>query len=192
MKKTFVTVMLLLQIAVFAQDDIPWDGKYQIQLSDFKSPASQIGSTNVYSVHAANGIEFSFYMSAGEFMFTRNFNSKVKNIFKRSSASLVAPDSLVANQLLDFARFEFDLSELYSRKFRKKIYENKSAFSNVNFFKPFYDDLQKEFYARDTNAAKSTEVGKDKEILDKLHQEVLAELESLKDFCSECKPPKKK
>jgi hypothetical protein len=34
--------------------------------------------------------------------------------------SLIAPDTITANKLLQFARYEFDLSELYARKCVKK------------------------------------------------------------------------
>jgi hypothetical protein len=33
-------------------------------------------------------------------------------LFKRTQGSLIAPDAITANKLLDFARYEFDLSEL--------------------------------------------------------------------------------
>ena len=137
-------------------------------------------------------MDFSFYMSSGEFMFTKNFNSKVNCTFKRDAASLIAPDSLVALDLLNFSRYEFDLSELYARKFRKRLYEEKGAFSDVSFFRPIYDEIQKEFTERHTLAGTQTELGRDIANLNTLHQEVLNEITVLSDFCKACKPPKKK
>ncbi len=125
-------------------------------------------------------------------MFTKNFNSKVNCTFNRDAASLVAPDSLTAMDLLDFARFEFDLSELYARKFRKKIYEEKGAFSEASFFRPLYDKIQQEFTERHTIAGQESDLGRNKEKLNELHQAVLKEIEQLSDFCKLCKPPKKK
>lgn len=137
-------------------------------------------------------MDFSFYMSNAEFMFTKNFNSKVNCTFKRDAALLVAPDSLTAMDLLSFARYEFDLSELYARKFRKKIYEGKGAFSNVSFLQPIYNDIQAEFTKEHTAAAAATDLGRNKETLKELHDEVLKGIQELPDFCKACKPQKKK
>lgn len=131
-------------------------------------------------------------MSNAEFMFTRNFNSKVNCVFNKEASSLVAPNDKIAEDLVAFARYEFDLSELYARKFRKKLYEEKSTFSGVNFVKPAFDEMQKEFNSRDTMAGKTTDLGRNREELSKLHREVLAEIELLSDFCKTCKPAKKK
>lgn len=175
-----------------AQNTIEWDGKYQLKLSDFQSSATQIGTTNLYTLMSASAMNFSFYMSNYEFMFTKNFNTKVNTIFTRNASSLVAPDSLIAQQLLSFAQFQFDMAELYARKFRKKIYEEKRAFSNVNFLKPLYDEVQVEYTERHTKAVKQTDIGRNGEQLIALHQAVSTEIEQLSEFCKTCKPQKKK
>jgi len=192
MKKAVTALYLLWTAVVFSQNDIAWDGQYQLQLSDFQSQATQIGNVSVYSLHSSGGFEFSFYMSNYEFMFTKNFNSKVNNVFRRDAASLVAPDENTAKDIVSYAQYEFDLSELYARKFRKQLYEQKGAFSNATFFRPIYDNIQKEFTERDTNAGKETDLGRKKDKLKILHEAVLKEIEELADFCKACKPPKKK
>jgi hypothetical protein len=192
MRKVFTILFVIFTPIVFSQNDIAWDGKYQLQLSDFQSPSTQIGNVNIYSLHTSSGVDFSFYMSNFEFMFTKNFNSKVNNTFKRDAASLVAPDEIIAKDILGYAQYEFDLSELYTRKFRKKIFEEKGTFSNVTFFRPIYDTIQRELSERDTNAGKETDLGRKKDKLKMLHEQVLKEILELSDFCKECKPIKKK
>ena len=93
-------------------------------------------------------------------------------------------------QLLAFARYEFDLYELYARKFRKRIYEAKGAFSNASFFRPAYDELQRELINRHAQAASDTDLGRQDSILKERHEAVLAEIGQLKAFCRACKPPK--
>src|SRR5207237_8698106 len=95
-------------------------------------------------------------------------------------------------QLLKYVKFKFDLTKLYARKFRQKLYENKKAFSSVDFCKPVYDSIQNEFIQRHTNAAKETDIGRDSTKLIILHKEVLDEIDQLSDFCKACKPNKKK
>lgn len=181
-----------LAILVRSQSIIEWDGKYQLQLSDFQSRATQIGESNIYSIHTTSGIQFAYAMSNAEFMMTKNFNSKVSCSFDRSAASIVASDSTLALDLVGFARYEFDLSELYARKLRKRIYEEKNAFSNTNFIQPIYDAIQKAFTERHTIASKETDLGQNREKLKTLHQDVLSEIEVLSEFCKTCKPVKKK
>lgn len=186
--------LLLLFFAgnIDAQNTIEWDGKYQLQLSDFASPATQVGSGNVYSLHTVSGPEFAFYMSNAEFMFTKNFNAKVSCNFKRDAAVLTAPDSDSVKYLIDFARFEFDLSELYARKLRKKLYEEKQAFSNVSYMKPLSEENQAAYAKQHGQASQITDLGRKTEKLSELHQMVLQEIETLSDFCKNCKPSKKK
>jgi hypothetical protein len=174
-----------------AQDVIPWDGIRQLELSDFRSPATQIGGGNSYSLQSAASFDFAFQMSTGEFMFTKNFNEKVSCSFRPAAAVLMAPDSMVSRQLLGFARYQFDLNELYARKFRKRMYEEKGAFSDVSFFRPSYDALQQEMVERHARAAADTDIGRQEEALQALHRDVITEIALLKDYCRSCKPPKK-
>lgn len=192
MTKTLTILFALISSIIYSQDKIDWDGKYQLELTDFKSPSTQIGNTNLYSLNTPSGIEFSFSMSNMEFLFTKNFNSKVSNSFKPNASSLVAPDEKTANDLKNFAKYQFDLSELYARKLRKRLYEEKGAFTNADFFKPIYDEIQNEFTQRMTTAGKETDMGRNPEKLKVLHQQILIEIQELSNFCKACKTPSKK
>lgn len=186
-------LLLLLPIYVAkSQTTIDWSDNYQLQLSDFQSKATQIGEGNIYSLHNSAQVGFSFHMSNAEFMFTKNFNSKVDCNFNRKIAVLVAPDSTIAMDLVDFARYQFDLSELQARKFRQKLFQEKSAFSNVSFLKVAYDNIQQELSEKHAMASKLTDLGRNKEKLKELHAEVKKEIELLADYCKSCKPNKKK
>ena len=192
MKQFCTIIFLTIALLVQGQNAIEWDGEYQLQLSDFQSPATQIGEGNIYFISVSSSFDFAFHMNSFEFMITKNFNSKVNCSFKRDAAVIVAPDTLMALDLLAFARYEFDLSELYARKFRKKIVENKKGFSDVSFYSPIYDEILKEYAATRALAAKSADLGRNREILSELHSEVLKEIQQLADFCKMCNPKKKK
>ena len=47
MKKIISITLLLIAIQANAQNTIEWDGKYQLQLSDFQSNATQIGNVKI-------------------------------------------------------------------------------------------------------------------------------------------------
>jgi len=192
MRQLVVLIVVIITNTAIAQNTFEWDGIYQLKLSDFQSTTTQIGGTNIYSLSTGSTIDFLFYMSNAEFMFTKNFNSKVTCSYNRNIVTLVAPDSSTAFDLLCFARYDFDLSELYARKLRKKLMEEKGTFSDVTFFKPVYEDIQQQFSERRTIALKITDLGRNKEQLMELHTQVLSEIEQLADFCKTCKASKKK
>jgi hypothetical protein len=80
-------------------------------------------------------------------------NSKVNCSVQRDAASLIAPDTIKANKLLQFASYEFDLSELYARKLQKEIYEQKGSFLMLAL-KVLYDQIQKKFIEEHAMASK--------------------------------------
>ena len=192
MKKIIVAILILVANAVSAQNQVEWDGNYELQMSDFQSKGTQVGGTTVISMQTASSLQFGFQMSNVEFMFTKNFNSKVDCVFQRDGALIVAPDTTTANKLVQFAQYQFNLSELYARKLRQKIYENKATFSDISFVKPLYDSTEKDFIAENGSASKDTNLGQDEGKLAILNAKVLTQIQELADFCKSCKPPKKK
>jgi hypothetical protein len=190
MKLSIIALFIFCGLKSSAQI-VEWNPDYKILLADFKSPGSEIGG-NVYSLSSSIKIEFSYFMSSYEFMFTKNFNGKVTTTFNKEAALLIAPDLEIAKYLINFAQFEFDLTELYSRKLRKRIFDEKGAFSNFNFANAIYEEIQKELTLRHANIAKSTDIGRQKDTLEEEHKSILIEIESLSDYCKTCKPKKGK
>ena len=191
MKKTISIIFLFIAVQVNAQNTIEWDGKYQLQLSDFQSNASQIGNVKINSIHTASSLDFAFQMSNIEFMFTKNFNSKVNSTFKRDAASIIATDTNSAMFLMNFAQYEFDLSELYARKLRKDIYDQKGTFSDANFLQVLYNSIQKQYTEEHANASKITDLGQNEKKLLEIRTDVLKRIQEYPDFCKNCRPPKK-
>lgn len=193
--KLFLFCLFLQLFFVFstlAQDIIEWSPDYKVTIADFKSKSTQIGDVNHYSVLLAARMDFSFYMSSYEFMFTKNFNSKVATIFTKSASVLIAPDSIFSLKLVKYAQLSFDLTELYARKFRKNLYESKGFLSEVNFFQEAYKPIEIEYNAKIAEIGKLTNLGQSETSIEEAHQLILKEIEELPDFCKTCKPKKKK
>jgi len=72
------------------------------------------------------------------------------------------------------------------------MFEEKTAFSEADFYQPVFNEIQTELNTRITNACNLTNIGRKKEELKKLHDEVLLELKEYADYCYTCIPPKKK
>lgn len=132
---TFIMIFTLVYSISSGQSMIEWTPNYQLQLSDFQSPETEINKLlSNYSLYSGSNMDFSFNMSAYEFMFTKNFNSKVKTTFNRSAAVIIAPDSAIAQKMVDFGQYDFDLAELYSRKIQKRNVPPKRCFFGCEFF----------------------------------------------------------
>ncbi len=187
----FSAFIWLVTFSSFAQQSIHWSPDYYLTIKDFGSKKTKVGTQNNY-INSSARMDFSFQMSNTEFMLTKNFNQKVSTIFVPESAVILADSESSREKLLKYARYEFDLIELYSRKFRKSLYENKGTFSSINFMEPLFNALQKELTERHADAAEESNLGFEEDRLAMLHEEVRKELEVMADFCKECKPPKKK
>lgn len=193
MKLFLICGFVLISSFVFSQSTIEWEPDYHLTFEDFQSPETEINpSYNSYSIISGATMDFSFQMSSYEFMFTKNFNSKARTIFNRYSAVISAPDSIFADQLVSLGQYSFDLTELYTRKFRQELYSKKGTFSDANFFQSIYKELQQEMNIEYSRVMKLSDFGRNTEILKEKHQQVLVEIELLHEFCKDCKPIKKK
>lgn len=172
---------------------VEWQPNYTFNLSNFENPGTRIDSRLEKTLlQPGILIELGFQMSGVEFMFTRNFNEKVTCLFDKGTAIILAQNQIQVEQMLQLATFDFDLSELYARKIRKALFENKKTFSEASFFKPIYDELIAERNARSSRVYLESDFGTLNDILEKEHQAVKAGIEELADYCKSCKPPKKK
>ncbi|APQ16589.1 hypothetical protein [Maribacter hydrothermalis] len=190
-KYSFFLFILFSGSFIFGQEPIEWNSDFILQVEDYQSPESEINSElTFYSIYSGAKIDLSFNMNSVSFMFTKNFNDKVKAVFQKKLAVLIAPDSITAMQLVQFGRYDFDLVELYTRKIRKKIYEEKGAFSDSGLFQPIFNELQEEMNMVSAQVFKATDFGKDTELLQKEHDKVIDEINTLSDFCKACKPRK--
>ncbi|MEO6687199.1 MAG: hypothetical protein ABIN24_14610 [Dyadobacter sp.] len=190
--KIIVYLFAYLLSITFAtsQNVIDWNPEYQLQDSDFQA-SRHIGGGNI-SVYAACSVGFGYQMNGYQFMFTKNFNSKVNTTFTKNASYIIAADTITRNKLLNFARAEFDLSELFARKFRQLMFETKNALSDPNFYQKLYEQIQTEMVARNSQLSLDTNAGLADIRLKEQHEKIRAEIDSLAEFCKECKPKKKK
>jgi len=188
------TIILGLYFSIGLSQTISnWAPDYELTLDDFQSPQTEINEelTN-YSIFLGTNMNFDFHMSAYQFVFTKNFNSKVKVTLNKGASVITAPNLLSAQYLIKYGQYNFDLTELYARKFRKEMYLQKGAFSDISFFQPIFKKIQEEMNAENARVFKATEMGKKEQLLKEEHEKILLEINTLSDFCLECKPPKKK
>ncbi len=193
MKTIFTIAIFFIAHITYGQNSIEWSPEIEIQFSDFQSSSTEINeSFSIYSIRSGTLVDFAYAMSNAEFMFTKNFNTKVTTIFNKKASYISAPNEEIANQLVKFGQMEFDLAELFARKLRKKLYESKGVFSSADFFKPLYDQIMEEHSDRYNALGKSTDMGRNAEVLVAEREKIKQEIEALSDYCKTCKPPKKR
>jgi hypothetical protein len=185
-------LFFVLTNCLYAQENsIEWEPGYTFKIEDFQGSKTAIheDTENVF-VQSGVLLDFAFQMSNVEFMFTKNFNSKVGCRFQKEAAVIMAPDSIAAQRLISLVAFDFDLSELYARKIRKELYENKKTFSDATFFQPYFDKMIAERNKVSSRVYTETDFGNKEAVLEKEHEMVKKELMELSGFCKACKPPK--
>ncbi|SHE92771.1 hypothetical protein SAMN03080594_10275 [Arenibacter palladensis] len=185
-------LFFILTNGLFSQvNSIEWEPDYSFNIKDFQGAKTSINEDiDKELVHSGVILDFEFQMSNVEFMFTKNFNSKVNCTFHRDAAVIMASDSLAAKRLMDLVKFDFDLSELYARKIRKELFENKKTFSDATFFQPYFDKMIAERDKISSRVYSETDFGNNPEVLKKEHEAVKSELKAYSDYCKVCKPPK--
>ena len=152
----------------FCQSVIEWSPDYEITLADFQSPATEIDSTlGEMNISAGITMEFEYLLNPYQFLLSKHFNDKAKTIFDRQTALLVAPDTTTALQMVHYAQYYFDLTELYTRKFRQAMYEEKNFFSEANFYEPAFHALQQELQAEQARVFKASKLGANAAVLER-------------------------
>lgn len=193
MKIRMAILILFISNFLMAQDFIPWKVDSKISLNDFAMGNAIIDSSlSTYSYSSGCQIEFAYQMSNYEYMFTKNFNDKIACNFYTNSAIINAVDSAMAKDMINFAQYEFDLTELYARRIRQEIYVEKGAFSDASFLQSVFMKWQQTYNAEKSKMLNSTNFGRNADVLNTEHKKVKEGILSLSDFCKSCKPKKKK
>lgn len=62
----------------------------------------------------------------------------------------------------------------------------------MDFCKPIYDQIQREFAERHATVGVQSDLGRNRDKHRELHQAVIEEIDKLSDFCKTCIPKKQK
>ncbi|AWW29985.1 hypothetical protein DN752_07520 [Echinicola strongylocentroti] len=189
MKKLLALLAITtLSFSVFAQQKIEWEQDLKLGKEYFQGEAPTTPKTGIQEYYLSANMDFSYAMGTYEFLFKKNFNKYV-NVSISPHHSWMQ-DGEYTDQLLAYAQLQFDLLELYARKFRKSLYENKKAFSDSNFANELYAQIGND-YSLHLSKLKSDLVANPQNISQ--HQLAIdTAIIELDQFCKDCKPKKKK
>ena len=184
----FAFILLFVSFSSFGQVKTEWKEGYKLTVLDFQAeaPNSREGQGQTY--YLAANLDFAYAMSNYEFMLTKNFNKNVTAFFMPANSWLQQGEG--TEILLKYAQMDFDLLELYARKFRQRLYEEKKALSDPNFFQQAHNDINANMAKRRVAMQNATAESEGQG--EAYHEQILKEIAALAEFCKECKPVKKK
>ncbi len=187
----YIVILALLPAIAVSQEKVSWTSDLTITEHSFKGAIPNLVDDLVQQYYFACTYDFSFHMMSMQFAFTKNFNQYV-NAYYIPTHSWIESGELTS-QLILMANLDFDLAELYARKFRKKLYEAKNVGSNIDFFCSLHNENNKEYTTE--HAEIHSELRTVDNAEEYLHQKILeinSKIEDLSEFCKTCKPKKKK
>ena len=155
-----------------------WSSTRKLTIEDFVIKTKN-GETN------PSFAQFSvdYQVSGFDFM-TKNFNKKVRNYFIKS-ASWIDTTSNVSNSLR-YQQTLFDMCEIYTRKFRKALKENrKKIASGTQFVEELNQKVMTDFSNRRVIYDRESNFGQISEKQTEWELQIQSELTELKEFANE-------
>lgn len=178
-KLMFIVSLACLSIA-FSQNlqegQKRWSANNKLSINDFKIKKGD-NSSVIYSqfiiTHQVGGFDF----------FKRNFNQKIENIFLGNASWIDTTNVTNIKKQIDFQQMQFDLSEVYTRKFRKQLLQNKRKIAKgFDIVREISNNMTAQFSERRLALIDDTKSGTDEQKLIEWKEKIITELKELDDF----------
>lgn len=187
----FIALNLFANLSCFGQDSVEWSEDLELTIENFKGEVPEMVEDNVENYFFAGGMAMNYQMTNLEFMLTKNFNRYVTASYMPQSSWIEQGE--MTETLLAMVNLDFDLMELFARKFRKRLWDKKNMASNANFFSDEFNSIQNEYIVFSSKVNSEIQVAEDRiTVIQKYSEEVNAEIASLVEYCKLCQPIKKK
>ncbi len=184
MKKTFtILVLTICSATVFGQNTVNnnfffWSSTHKLSLTDFVIKTKDLETTPSFA-------QFSVDYQVGGFDFmTKNFNKKVRNYMIKSASWIDTTYDVEAS--LKYQRTLFDICEIYTRKFRKDLKENKKKIAGgTQFVEELNSKAMTDFSNRRVEYDRETKLGSDTDKQAEWELQIKKELDELREFANE-------
>ncbi|WP_148870429.1 hypothetical protein [Tenacibaculum adriaticum] len=181
MKKRILLITLLISSISFSQNLLSgqkrWSSVDKLTVDDYKIKISDSSNDAIYTQlvisHEAKGFDF----------FKRNLNQRVSSIFLRNASWIDTTKIKDIHKHIDFQQIQFDLSEIYTRKFRKRLLKNKNKIANgFNVLNQISNEIMAEFSNERLLLAKETRRGLNDKKIAEWKEKIALELNNLNEF----------
>lgn len=183
-----IILLFFMSSSLRSQTKSEWKEGYKLSVLDFQSEPPKVRENQNQTYYLAANLDFNNQKSNNK---SRQFEHLYKNVtalFYPSESWLQQGEG--TETLLKFAQMEFDLLELYARKYRKRVNNDKYAFSNPNFFQRAYKEVMIQKSKRQLELQNAIAESDNKR--DAFHDQILKEINELAAFCRDCIPIKSK
>lgn len=114
--------------------------------------------------------------------FSKNLNKRVENYMVRD-ASWIDQGASNLDQLLYYQQVNFNLAEVYARRFRKYLFENrKQLIKGAKWAEPYNQEIMSDYSEEKARFELESDGGNKQEILDQWAEEVLIRLKALAQY----------
>jgi hypothetical protein len=177
----YIYVLFLSTFFVYGQENtgkLQWSATKKITVDDFyiKTRAKEsIASFAQFSIeYQVNGLNF----------LTKNFNKKVQNYMIKPASWIDTATNV--NRSLLYQQTLFDIAEIYTRKFRKALRDNrKKLIQGTQIVAELNNKIMTDFAKRRVDYDMGTKFGEDSIIQKEWESQIQKELSELGDFAYE-------
>ncbi len=182
-----ISALTLLPAQTLQEGQKRWSAESPLTVDDFKIKINDQYREPVYSQfvisHAINGFDF----------LKKNLNQKIDNVFYGNSSWIDTTRMENVQKHLEFQQLQFDIAEVYTRIFRKRVLESKGQVTKgFDFINQISDEIMKDLSERRLQMVKETKNGDDEENLAGWKAKIASELKELEEFSYENKKAIKK
>ena len=178
----YITVLfLLISVSVFGQrlqqGQKLWSASNPLEIANFKMKINDTENEALYSQFSMS------YQVSGFSFLSKNFNQKILNIFLGEASWI--NETVLENQQaqLAFQQLQFDLSEVYTRKFRKQaLIEKKKVLKGFDHLQVISNKLMSEFSQERALLIKETGSGRNTQKLSEWKERIQGKLNALNEF----------
>ena len=161
-----------------------WSADSQLTIDDFMIKISDENNDPVYSQfvisHAINGFDF----------LKKNMNQKIENVFYGNASWIDTTRVDHIKKQVEFQQLQFDLAEVYTRKFRKRVLENKGQIAKgFDIINQISNEIMSELSVSRLQLVQETPSGANEEKLAEWEERITNDLNELEEFSYENKKP---
>jgi hypothetical protein len=160
MKKIFLVIILSITCLnySFSQElqngEKRWSAEKKLTLNDFKIKTSDNSNQNIYSQFVIS------YSAKGFDFLKKNLNKNVENLFSGNASWIDTSGLKSIDKQIEFQQTQFDLAEIYARKFRQQLFLKKWKITKgFDILKKISNEIMAEFSKARMNLIKETESG---------------------------------
>lgn len=183
MKKIFLSIILITAClnSIFSQElqdgQKRWSSSSKLTIDDFKIKIGTEGNDAVYS-------QFMVTHSIGGFDFMkRNLNQKIENLFLGNASWIDTTKVKSIEKQIHFQQMQFDLTEISTRKFRKRILKNKRQISKgVDIVNKINNEIISELSETRLELMRTTQSGRNEKKVTEWKEKIKSELLELDEF----------